>query len=428
VILFFLVVSSILLTGLLLFGQPPLETAAPPAYERLVFGELRPVSEHIQPQLVRTSEEGRQILLPWHKGYGAAWETLQSLFAVNHVPESSQLPEEFTVPDVAVIFPVPALPELWVPYSTPAQLGISSMAWYAQDPQTVWYQSAEGHWYRAPLANLPDNWQDTLDEAFLVGEAYKPTDAEEWGGVAMAGTVYIPVKLPQLARYSVKPEDLDTEKLLRSIFVDPALVRQIQERDGAFIYTDGQRGLRIFEHGEVEYTSPNSEPGLEPMSSIQALRRTAQFLQLMGGWPDNLYLQDFTSVDRQHWNSRLWDTYSLSFYSTQQGMPVLTTNSPVVLRFSDRGVIDYRRQIAVLDSPYSDPVTLLDPRDAILIAREDIADRWGDGALVEVYPAFSLAEPVTRQTVAQPAWVFRLDNGMQAVIHGHTGSFLYWLE
>ncbi|MDW7651707.1 MAG: two-component system activity regulator YycH [Bacillota bacterium] len=421
-----LVISSVILTGLLLFGQPPLETAAPPAYERLVFGELRPVSQHVLPQLRLTTEDSLRVLQPWHENHALAWEIIIDLFSHSSTPQQAQLPDNLPEHGVSARFPVPAQPGLWLPAARPASLEIIEMAWFSGDPNTVWYAGSDGEWYSSRLAQLPENWEDILAEVFAGSNRYLATEADDWGSLTVGQTVFIPAEMPVMAVHAVSREDLDKEKLLRSIFVDSALVRQIQERDGAYIYTDGQRGLRIFEHGELEYTSPKSEPGLEPMETMQALRRTAQYLQLMGGWPEHLFLQAFSATSKLNWNSRQWNTYTVSFFSVQQGYPFVTVNPPVILRFSDRGVIDYKRQIVLLDGPSAKPRKLLDPRKAAAVAADRLIIGGGEAALVEVYPAFYLDG--LRQPAAQPVWILHMENNKRAVIHGHTGSFLAWLE
>lgn len=430
VVLMSLVVGSVFLTALLLFGQPALETAAPPAYERLIFGELRPIQEHIQPVLRLGQGEQWQMLYPWESGYTGAWEALQGLLRHGSTPEMGEPPLASTAQAVFASLPVSSSPALWETASRAAGLDIIEIAWFEDEPKTLWYQSSDHVWYRSSLPALPDEWTATLSEAFVLGPLYTVTTPPQWQPLTVKAdtVILVPQTLPYLSAYHVKQEELDGEKLLRSIFVNTALVRRIEERDGAFIYTDGQRGLRLFDHGEVEYTSPKSEPGQEQMETAQALRRIAQYLQLMGGWPEHVYVEQLTAAEKVAWNKRQWDTYLVSFYSAQKGYRVEYSSHPIRLRFSDRGVIDYRRQICILEAPMAKPELLIEPQLAAMTVADALALENFEALLSDVYPAYYLEHLGTGQTVAQPVWIFAFDQHKKAVVDGHTGRFLTWLD
>jgi hypothetical protein len=226
----------------------------------------------------------------------------------------------------------------------------------------------------------------------------------------------------------LKREALDTEKLLRSIFVDIALVRRIEERDGAFIYTDGQRGLRLFDHGELEYTSPKSEPGSEAMERIPALRRTAQYLQLLGGWPEHIYLDKIIPTEKLSWNRRQWGTYHISFLSVQHGMPLIAARAPITLLFSDRGVVYYNRQIKILGEKTDAPTAMVDPRLTAPVIMDKLEREGLSASLVDVYAGYYLRDSIAMQTVCQPVWALVFDDGRTAIVHGFTGQFVTWLD
>lgn len=429
-VLMSLVAGSIFLTALLLFGQPALETAAPPAYERLVFGELRPIPEHIQPVL-RLGKEGQwQILYPWESDYQGAWAAMQELLRHSSTPQIGEPPPDYMEQAVLAKFPVSSSSAFWEPASRAAYLDIIAILWLELEPKTLWYLSSDHAWYSSSLSAQPaDNWTATLREAFSLSPVYTEIDAHQWPLPIQADTtIIVPQTLPHLTAYSVRQENLDSEKLLRSIFVNTALVRRIEERDGAFIYTDGQRGLRLFQHGEVEYTSPKSEPGIEPMETAQALRRVAQYLQLMGGWPEHVYIEQLLAAEKAAWNRREWDTYLVSFYAAQKGYRVESAAPPIRLRFSDRGVIDYRRQVCILEAPIGKLEPLIEPQLAATTVADVLAAEDIGTYLLDVYPGYYLEHLGTGQAIAQPAWVFVFDQHKKAVVHGHTGRFLAWLE
>jgi hypothetical protein len=423
-ILFLLVTTSVVLTGRLLFGLPALETAAPPAYEQLVFGELRPMAEHVLPHLRLGEDEQWLVLAPWDEGHRDAWGILLDLIRYADTPQTALLLEERDDLSAHAVFENPVQMGWWLPNALSADFYVTELAWFAAEPLIVWFREKGGSWYTSQLTRLPEDWETQLLESFAKGTDVRQFPIEDWGPLTVApeAMILIPRELPELASYFLKQEELDYEKLLRSIFVSTAMIRRIEERDGAVIYTDGQRGLRLFDHGEVEYTSPKSEPGLEQMEVGQALRRSDQYLQLMGGWPQDLYIQSYSPQERTIWNIRQGDTYTITFKSVQRGVRLESSEPPIVLRFSDRGVIDYRRQLTLLDHPVGTPQKMIDP----LLASGEVAALLEisgvDVFLVQVYPAYYIGAWPKIQSAATPVWVFRFNNGQSIMIHGHTGE------
>ena len=430
VILMVLVVVSIALTGRLLFGQPALETAAMPAFEQPVFGEIRPVALQTLPKIRLGKEEGQwHLLFPWHSNHAQAWELLLELLRGSGTAQPQD--EGPVMADMTVVaeFFVPASLDSWVATSRVAELTLTTIAWDATDPDRLWYQDVESNWLTGLLPAVLPEWESEIQSVFATATPYLTTEPDSWGTlhVLPEDPVLLPLDLPVLAPFSAKTEELDTEKLLRSIFVDIALVRRIEERDGAFIYTDGQRGLRLFEHGELEYTSPNSEPGSKPLEHLQVLRRTAQYLQLMGGWSDHLYIGQLEEAPLLSWDRRQWGSYAISMFSVQHDVPLVSPQPAVSLRFSDRGVIHYNRQVILLDRPSGIEATLIDPRDVADVVADQLEREHGDATLASVSSAYYL-EGVAGQAVAQPVWIFSFSEEIKAVVHGHSGRFLTWLE
>jgi hypothetical protein len=421
-----LVATSILLTGRLLFGQPALETAAPPAYEQLIFGELKPLSQHILPTLQLGEGDQWRLLAPWDPGYHQAWGALLDLVRYADSPQPSVPSVREPGISAHAVFANPAEPDWWLPSTRAGGLPVLELAWFAAEPQVLWLRGREGAWFSAALTRLPDGWETQLKETFSAAPAMVRTTEADWAPlrVSPVGDILLPAETPVLSPYALRQERLDNEKLIRSIFVNMALVRRIEERDGAVIYTDGQRGLRLFDHGEMEYTSPKSEPGLEPMETAQALKRAAQFLQLMGGWPDDLFIETYATRDRTGPNQRHGDIYTLTYHSVQKGVRVFSPEPALLLRFSDRGVIDYRRHLIRLDTVAGAAEPLVDPRPLAAAVAAALEQNDGEAALEAVYPAYPTTLRGRAIAVSRPVWVFTFDNGQVVLADGYSGELL----
>ncbi|HZK25541.1 MAG TPA: hypothetical protein VFC74_09195 [Oscillospiraceae bacterium] len=425
VILFVLIITSVFLTTKLLFGRPYWETASPPAYEQVTFGDLRPLQEQILPVLRLGEDVDWLQLQPWDEGYQEAWEWLNWLFRPRQAPTTTSLPD-FTGLQVRLDFSLPVEPNWWVTNRQLNGLEIRQAVWFAEAPQAVWYQAANGKWLRGELT-LPEQWESQLNELFAVGLKLRAAAAEELAIQPAAGSVLLPQEVPRLAVHTITAENLETEKLLGSFFVNLALVRRIEEGDGAVIYTDGQKGLRIFSHGELEFNAPENIPGANPQSLVDTLQQGAQYLQLMGGWPDHLYLQKAQLTAQSiKWEQRY--TQELIFQSVQKGVPLLGTNPTLRLYFSDRGVIYYHRQIYLLGSPVGTPSPLVKPHQAVAAVAAALGTAVEEQRLVAVSPVLYFGSKATRQSLARPVWQVQLQDEQTAVVDGFTGEFITWLE
>jgi len=427
VVLLLLVVTSLVLTSRLLFGQPTLEAAKPPAYEHLAFGDLRPLGEQVLPELrVRLEENSWRLLNPWQNEFPETWDMLLNLM--------------LTADSVETIPALPAQPQgLMLVASFPAAVPLAAfgaerlegveadrLVWYAVEPEHIWLREPTGSWLKARVRSQPELADELAQK--MAGLPRYVSLQEQKPVLPVSGEFLLPLEAPQMAPRLVTRESLALEKLVRSIFVDTALVRLIEEREGAFIYTDGQKGLRVFAHGEVELTSPHSEPGSRPMSTLSALRRTAQFLQLLGGWPATLYLASLHREGSPAYQRRQWDSYTVTFTAAQHGYRLLGPHPPVKLHFADRGVIYFTRLLRTLGEETKYPRPLIDPLEALEAARR----LWTEGAekpeVEALFAAYYLRDPAALSLPASPVWALRFIDGRTAVIDGFSGAFRAWLE
>ncbi|NLZ93049.1 MAG: hypothetical protein GX922_03400 [Firmicutes bacterium] len=429
VILIMLILSSLFMTTNLLFGQPYLETAEPPAYEQVSFGELRPLREQILPVLRLGRAEEWLELQPWHKGYQDAWHHL--LWLCQHARElhKEMPPAESNSQQIRVTFAAGVDLSWWVTNSSVKGLQIQEIRWYADEPQTAWLKTDSSQWLCASLSRLPSNWQQQLTELFQHGWKLRlATETDLAGLKPAAGGVLIPQTIPKLPVYTAVVEKLEREKLLSSVFVNLALVRKIEERDGAEIYTDGLKGLRFFRQGTLEFTAPENEPGLLPLSHDEVLRQGAQYLQLMGGWPEQLYLKEVLATEQLTGNRSHWHTYELHFQTVDKGWPLVSSSPALSLHFSDQGVIYYSRQIYYLESAATAALPLVTPAQALQALVDNLTVPAAEIYLLSVEPVFYLAAADKEQALARPAWFIELANGQTAIVDGHTGQFRAWLE
>lgn len=105
---------------------------------------------------------------------------------------------------------------------------------------------------------------------------------------------------------------LTVDQLKRTFFVDPSVTRNLTERDGSEIYTDGKRGLQLKkEQHWMTYSDPVA-PTESKLNILDNLLSAVQFINQHGGWngtyavqkvPQQLLLNNQAFVFRQYYGS-----------------------------------------------------------------------------------------------------------------------------
>ncbi|MEW6242880.1 MAG: hypothetical protein AB1497_01155 [Bacillota bacterium] len=198
--------------------------------------------------------------------------------------------------------------------------------------------------------------------------------------------------------------------LLAAFFLDPSVVRSIEEMDGALIYTDGVRGLRVYSDGTLEFSDPSSLPERGSYSLLSALLEADTFIASTVGWPDHPYLVDYTRVS---WGEGKTG-YRLVFSWSPKGLAI---DQPVIeVTVGNRGVVSAKRigtgpGQAGSSLPMIPPVFPFD-LPARTVRVEDVR---------HILPAYAFSERGGYRSY-RPVWVITLIDGMKFLINAHTGT------
>lgn len=161
-------------------------------------------------------------------------------------------------------------------------------------------------------------------------------------GVAFAPGVFLPREAPLVQTWRGQVARVPPREEAAVFFSDMSLVREIQERDDAFIYTDGQRALRVYPSGRLEYSFPELEPSPEAPEPGAAWERARGFLGQHGGWPSSLALGSLQVSGEE---------VSIALYQHHQGLVLLEAGPALHLTVGGSGVSFLERQrVEDLDS------------------------------------------------------------------------------
>ncbi|WP_286883811.1 YycH family regulatory protein [Aneurinibacillus sp. UBA3580] len=112
--------------------------------------------------------------------------------------------------------------------------------------------------------------------------------------------IYLPGGREKMSRYRYFYQPLTVQQVLNAMFVDASLTRQVTERDGTMIYTNGSQSVSIpSERNYLLYRHPMHEwekaQGERP--NYEALSSALSFINQHGGWIGRYYLESVDDVN-----------------------------------------------------------------------------------------------------------------------------------
>ena len=233
------------------------------------------------------------------------------------------------------------------------------------------------------------------------------------GGLEGEPGLAVPAQLPGLLppRIQVKPPS--PSDLEASIFPDLSVVREISEGDGAFMYTDGQKYLRLNPDGAVEYRAPELSTRVKAPGLAHALTLAAEFVAEHGGWPPGLMLTEVSQAGGQT---------ALTFSRAAGRWPVVSTEPLLRVEVSGERVVSFYRLASFGEvlSPRGKAggVQAVEPESA-LVAWRARYQRRNVSILRGVYFAYAF-----RDGELTPVWCFTFASAPTVIIDARTGESL----
>ncbi|MFE5322326.1 YycH family regulatory protein [Paenibacillus sp. NPDC056579] len=224
---------------------------------------------------------------------------------------------------------------------------------------------------------------------------------------AVEGDYYLPTKPVSFPGYSFGFSQFTVDQLKRSFFVDPAITRNLSERDGTEIYTDAKRGLQL----------KNDERWLiysDPVASVDAkidveenLLSAVQFVNQHGGWNGQYTVQKVPQ--------RLLPVNQAFIFRQYYG------SLPIINQRNDNiGFIKMVLQKGVVSS-YERSMIIPEPQSA---TSKEVAMLFGDAldaklnqyakksAVISVFPGYRPTVGVGEDRMRlDPSWVVELRDG-----------------
>ncbi len=420
-----LVLLSIFLTYQLWFGRKGTDTLTENDYEAVYFEGPRPLSQLLVPErIIVYQKELCYRVRPGDEDFALLWDELSQM--LQEIVEPANLEYGESLPEGTGLCLVlqfnPALPlgreSPWLKSAPVGELS-EIQIWRHDDrcwgvlqnvegPPGLLLLPAKGGEQLVALIDQFDSAGRSPYECLGPGRFQVAPDAV----ISLAAPIYVPARIAEMKELVLRAETLDHELLLKTFFIKRNLVREIKERDGGYIYTDGEQGLRLGEG--LDYSHPSLEQKPTSISYPAALLTAGKLLGYYGGWPEGLQLDLLVRESETGAKDGSRGIYNAQWRSYMDGFPLLG-GAGVAMSFYQGGLISYRRNLYHSLYTSGDQVIVRSYREA-LAAAVDLLSSAG----VEQYnlEQMDLAYYLIKNTLparAVPVWFIRL-SGREVIL------------
>ncbi|WP_350343638.1 two-component system activity regulator YycH [Proteinivorax tanatarense] len=409
---------SLVLSGYLVLGTtnvyPPIETS----FENVYVGRVPDMNDLIIPwQTVITSPEEDRFLTPNDSYYFLVQNLLDSLsfegYRINWVMDKLEL-EELNKEGVFLNYghgedrvdinlASNSLDTDFLPYPE-----IHAIHFNAEDNRvtvfnyelnTMWSQRAS-----FDVSYIEQLVDESIRQDTTVGSPL-PLDRAD-------GIVFVPTERQEMLELRVSTKETDSYALKKSFF--PTLTaREIQEKDGSTIITDGISGLRIYPDNVYEYTSAKEVAGPVYLPADQNLENAVDFVAKHGGWPSrNSFLRRVNKIDPYY--SQV--SFEFSYY--EYGYPIVAEQSSIEITLQGGEVTRYYRNTV---SPINLKFDSVNRNIINYLFALNIAEKEEIGKVRKMYLAYYLESE--NNDALEPVWVIKGQN-KNIYIQGYTGDII----
>lgn len=222
------------------------------------------------------------------------------------------------------------------------------------------------------------------------------------------GDYYLPMKPITFAEVRLPFKQFTVDQLKRIFFVDPAITRNLSERDGSEIYTDAKRGLQLKNDQKwMTYSDPvaaasaaDNKEGLQ-----ENLLSAVQFVNQHGGWNGIYSLQKVPQRLLPGNQPFIFRQYYGSLPLIDQRMNTLGPMKMIV----QKGVVaSYERSTIIPD------MNSISSKETTLIGGEALDEKLNEyskkNLVISVFPGYRTV--VNEQSMDLiPAWAVELRDG-----------------
>lgn len=161
--------------------------------------------------------------------------------------------------------------------------------------------------------------------------------------------IYLPKSSLTMKKFRYFYEPIPPFQIFQTLFVDPSLTRQVTERDGTTIYTDGSKAVQIpSDRGSIHYYDPLTETmgSTRKQSNIHSV---IQFINEHGGWNGSYTLDEVNNFSLPDEEVYLFRQYIGSYPIYGDG-----DLGEIELLSRQSIILEYHRSLINLDTFFDD--------------------------------------------------------------------------
>lgn len=428
IFLIILVITGLLLTGILWYGSPRYEETDLIVEDPFFFEEPREGIHAIFPARIALPLSGGEYLI-CRRGtddYNELWELILFCLGENFYTEekNGSLPE---LPLAKIYFDPPFPWEVIAPAAEQTDIVVEQMQIFINENdgeiflllqgahEELILKTTEAHFMpeiknRTAIMIEEDNARYHLLTDALLAEGGLSFPGE----VQIEGEIYLPVEDYLLsAHLTLIREQIETEEMLKAVFVNENLARKIEVADGTLIFSDGEKGLHISDY--VEYTAPRLEKGMAAYSYARAVQKANEYLCYYGGWPEDLYLT-YMSAGNNSWAAGQGETsYDAGWSYYADGWPIVGSPGRTEIKFNDQGLYYYKRSLYRPSDFSTKKLSAAKATEVIAKACEyynaEEAEVSAPMKLRDIYPVYKAADASGGNEVkAYPVWAVQIND------------------
>ncbi len=310
ILLDLLVLASFVLTSMLWNNQPQFEVIAPATYvESKLTGQSRQLDDLVTPESIifhyggarhtkaNTNDSQYRLL----RAEMAKWYFYD--FTAYPMPKEKWQALTHDKPGLEIRYgstvPIPVISQLFTFRGEMDEKikGIDRIWLYYEESEDIVYalfiSGKDQQVIRAKTVVTPKDLRESYLPLgrYLPEEILKVVEREPENSNSQArafwDNFYLPKDTLKMRKYRYNFLPITDRDLIETFFLDPTLIRQIVERDGTVIYTDGSRSVQIRpERKSMIFTDPALPQRHEPLTNEDTLLAAITFVNKHIGWTD----------------------------------------------------------------------------------------------------------------------------------------------
>lgn len=256
-----------------------------------------------------------------------------------------------------------------------------------------------------------------LDQFYLsLGNSLQEMMVFHSDGDSFQPPFYLPKESTTMKQYRYFYQPIPVFQMIQTLFVDPSLTRQVTERDGTTIYTDGSKSVQIPpKRHSIHYYDPMNEP-LDDSSKEGSFHSAIQFVNQHGGWNGTFLLEEvktFPAQKEEVYQFRQHvDSYAL-YGNKDESLGLIN----VVSRQSF--ILEFHRSLSNLD-------TFFDYEDVPIMTGQELLDQLTQlgmymGDITDITLGY-LAEMNDHHLTLTPKWIIKKEGNPPMMLDARQGA------